>query len=81
MLETRDLWYSTAKMQKHWNNIKFLSQPQSVQTTFLGHSWDIINSSQASGEEEEVVVGMAITNQFLEDLFLTYAPKRTDLEV
>lgn len=24
---------------------------------------------------------MAITNQFLEDLFLTYAAKRTDLEV
>lgn len=68
-------------MQRCWNNVKFLSQPRSVQTTFLGHSQDVINSSQASGEEEEVVVGMAITNQFLEDLFLTYAAKRTDLEV
>lgn len=47
---------------------------------FLGHNQDIIKSSQASGEEE-VVVGMAITNQFIEDLLLTYATKRTDLEV
>lgn len=50
-----------------------------IQTIFLGRNWDIIKSSQASGEEE--VVGMAISNQFIEDLFLTYVTKRTDLEV
>lgn len=80
VLETWDLRSSTAKALQWQNNIQFLSQPHSIQKMFLGHNQDIIKSSQASGEEE-VVVGMAITNQFIEDLLLTYATKRTDLEV